>query len=98
MQVNLNSSPVREQLQQVAQAIRAGDKRAARQILRPLCAANHADAWWLAAQTTDDPQQIRFALEKALVLYPASFYRTGVGTAFLPSGGRTEARPYESLN
>ncbi|MBZ0277279.1 MAG: hypothetical protein K8I60_14120 [Anaerolineae bacterium] len=66
----MEHSQVREQLQQALQAIRAGDKQTARQILKPLCAANNADAWWLVAQTTDQPQQIQFALEKALAADP----------------------------
>src|SRR5687767_11203882 len=43
---------------------------AAQTLLRPLCEAQDANAWWLLAHTTTNTAQKRFALEKVIAINP----------------------------
>lgn len=62
----------RTQLMQAYHLIRAGDKKTALDILRPICQQqpDSADAWWLVANALSDPAQVRVALHKVLLIDP----------------------------
>ncbi len=64
--------PTREQLRRAYDHIKGGRKISAMQILRPLLAADpaNADAWWLMANAVDDPAEQQGALEKVIALRP----------------------------
>ena len=56
-------------INQIKQAIKAGDTAKAKQLLKPILKENpSADAWTLAAYIMDDPQQQIKCLRKALSL------------------------------
>jgi hypothetical protein len=61
-----------EQLQQVYQLIKDGNKREAIDILKPIVKndPDNADAWWLMANAVTDPDYKRRALENVLRLRP----------------------------
>ncbi|MBC7810601.1 MAG: hypothetical protein H7175_05610 [Burkholderiales bacterium] len=61
-----------EQLQQVYQLIKDGQKREAIDILKPIVKndPDNADAWWLMANAVTDPDYKRRALENVLRLRP----------------------------
>ncbi|MBC6936632.1 MAG: hypothetical protein DWB42_12440 [Chloroflexi bacterium] len=61
-----------DSLQPVREAIKAGDKRRARELLRPLLVDNPtADMWFLAAQASPTREQAMGCLKRALALDPA---------------------------
>jgi hypothetical protein len=61
-----------DSLQPVREAIKAGDKRRARELLRPLLADDPtADMWFLAAQASPTREQAILSLKRALALDPA---------------------------
>lgn len=61
-----------DSLQPVREAIRAGDKRRARELLRPLLVDDPtADTWFLAAQASPTREQAIGCLKRALALDPA---------------------------
>lgn len=66
------SEPIRDQLYQAYQLVKAGKKADAQVILVPILQEdeNNADAWWLLANALDDPGDIREALETVLRLKP----------------------------
>lgn len=66
----MNNSEAEAAIQQAVALIQVGNMADARQILRPLCEANNADAWYWAAQTTRNPEQQRYALKRALQIDP----------------------------
>jgi pre-peptidase len=66
-------SDPRQQMQQVYQLIKSGQKQQAIQVLLPILKADrdNADAWWLMANAvSDNPERARQALENVLRLRP----------------------------
>lgn len=61
-----------QQLQQAYEAIKAGRKEEAIDLLLPILQAddNNAQAWWLMANALRDPDDIRESLENVLRLQP----------------------------
>lgn len=57
-------------LQQVQQALQAGDKQQALQLLMPMLDSTNADAWALAATLFDDPKMMLGAVKNALAIDP----------------------------
>jgi hypothetical protein len=83
----------RGQLKQAAALIKARDMQAAQEMLRPLCEGGSADAWWLLAQTTKNPQRIQFALQKALAINPEHGRAKQQFAAQFPEATLPEAQP-----
>ncbi|NWG16873.1 MAG: hypothetical protein HXY41_09580 [Chloroflexi bacterium] len=86
-----------DSLQPVREAIKAGDKRRARELLRPLLADDPtADTWFLAAQASPTREQaIRF-LNRALALDP-THERAGRALSRLSAPADDALPPLESL-
>ncbi len=63
---------INDQLQEAYQLVRSGNKPAAVNILLPIVRANqnNADAWWLLANSVNNDEQARRALEQVLRLRP----------------------------
>jgi len=63
---------VREMLRQATRSSQTGDVAAARQIVSDILNThpNNADAWYLLAYLTDDPDKKREAIDRALALNP----------------------------
>lgn len=73
-----------DDLRPVLKAIQAGDKRRARQLLRPMLANPTADVLFLAARVTDNRERIIDLLQQALTLDPGHKRAARVLTILAP--------------
>ncbi len=82
-------------LHPVLEAIQAGDKIRARQLLRPMLKNPTAEVLFLAARVTDSRERIIDLLEQALKLDPAHERAAKVLSALAPEKSATTASPGE---